>query len=77
MTEEEATKQWCPEIAKYNSLNIIAKAVANNIGEGFTYDNYCVGSFCMMWRYLHPEYVKGIEEDKQLSGYCGLAGGVK
>jgi len=72
MTEDEAKKKWCPELAKRNAAELVAAIIEKSFYEPQP-DN-CIGSQCMMWRYINPSYVKGTEEDKKLSGYCGLGG---
>lgn len=70
MTEDEAKEKWCP----------MARIGYSPQGELFDNRQYnfattqCIASTCMMWRYINPSYVKGTEEDKKLSGYCGLGG---
>jgi hypothetical protein len=63
VTEEEAKKRWCP---MDRHVNQAAKCSTNtNCG--------CVGSNCMLWRWVGKK-VKKHEEGVPAVGYCGLAG---
>jgi hypothetical protein len=72
MTGIEAKKKVCPA----RSLMIGLLFVAKREIVGSDSPDKCIGSNCMMWRYVHPEYliVEDKKDDEQLNGYCGLAG---
>jgi hypothetical protein len=70
MTEDEAKTKWCPmvRVIAYNGT------YSSNRLDSSVMSKKCIASNCMLWRWLHPEYVRGTEADKGLSGYCGLGG---
>lgn len=74
MTEEEAKKKWCPMIRPILTHDSDGNRYYTNNRLALKELTNCIASDCMMWRWKNPEYVKGTEEDKQLSGYCGLGG---
>lgn len=74
MTEDEAKTKWCPMVN--GNRDISGARISKEPGAGNIW-NCCIGSNCMMWRYSHPEYIRRNEEDKQLSGFCGIAGRYK
>lgn len=74
MTESEAKTRWCPMVRLYgddwttrlddNEL----KAVTDG---DVARSTKCIGSACMMWRWLPSPSLKA---GSPTSGYCGLAG---
>lgn len=88
MTEEEASKRWCP-FARYvvTHNDEIAISSHNRISGTFTQENPetlvanvgdCLGSRCMAWRWLlteiNPEKTSPDLHYLRGHGYCGLAG---
>ncbi len=71
--EVEARKKWCP-FARGNS---IARERVSATGE---YDNRCIGSACMAWRWemthIEDKHNPGgdLVESHDTHGFCGLAG---
>ena len=85
VTEEEAKQKWCPHIrvADCGADN----AVSSNRSAAQELNYQCLASDCMMWRgALSQEYKLKAEnefqrygaipepKEKDLRGYCGLAG---
>lgn len=87
VTEEEAKQKWCPQVRKNE---IADWSIANNPGlamASHSWNDNCIGSDCMMWRgALSQEYKLKAEnefqrygtipepKEKDVRGYCGLAG---
>jgi hypothetical protein len=61
--EEEAKKKWCPMI----------KLPDNEIKTATAHDITCLGSNCMMWRWLSPSLTEHTDTTR-CTGYCGLGG---
>jgi hypothetical protein len=59
MTEEQATKKWCP-FARATPPN--SSAAVNRYGDRLPDATLCIGSRCMAWRVTYD------------AGYCGLVG---
>ena len=82
MTETEAKTKWCPMVRIAVGDGDYATAnrgwVANPEGLIDTEMGRCIGSACMMWRWIEDgganleQYRNG--EPYQQRGYCGLAG---
>jgi hypothetical protein len=60
MTEDEAKTKWCPMARCWGQSGPV-----NRDGGKPRIGAMCLGSGCMMWRWL--------DEDDRI-GYCGLAG---
>jgi hypothetical protein len=72
MNEEEAKIKWCP----------IAQ-ISCNVCQQDTPIQTCVGSTCMMWRWIYrtaaqsaADYDRYVEDGKMIEkcGYCGFGG---
>jgi hypothetical protein len=72
MTENEAKTKWCPmaRVAYCGTHSFAANRMWPDIALETA---MCIASDCMMWNYVHPEYVTGKDVDGDLQGYCGLA----
>lgn len=78
MTEDEAKTKWCPatRIGLTNNITNAMDVAVNRRGkdtpvaEPFT----CIGSACMMWRWLSFDLQTNEERVAGKQGYCGLAG---
>lgn len=66
MTEEQARQKWCPMFRLAGDDDSTAYNVTG--GNGDYVFAHCIGSRCMMWRFL-PGNDKLADQ-----GYCGLAG---
>jgi len=92
-TEEDAKKKWCPFMGPESMAQEIRNMAPRQPGMGysggcgnpdFTHHGYnrCIGSECMMWRWLSKmELVPGetnfrshTKFVKPERGYCGKAG---
>lgn len=68
--ESEAKTKWCPMIAQRTKFKRIDDPDAMD---------RCIGSACMMWRWIEPpysnEHLKNWQEATGgPTGFCGLAG---
>lgn len=78
LTENEASKKWCPEI---RTGLIHGIAVNHHIdmepkGQGVYDETRCIGSGCMMWRWKYREDGRAAIQNSDGSklGFCGKAG---
>lgn len=68
ITEEEATKRWCPFVRMSNGPDGSWNRLVNSPGDYQSYN--CLASECMAWRKVSADF----DKDGNLPGYCGLAG---
>ena len=79
MTEDEAKKKWCPFVRTGLTAGMaVNRHVADSRGaiDGVFDETRCLGSGCMMWKWLSPTahtIARGAQEIKT-KGYCGLSG---
>lgn len=66
MTEKDAMKKWCPQMA-------VPMALACQQEMGEFVNTTCRGSDCMMWRWESRNEAWS-RLDTARHGYCGLAG---
>jgi hypothetical protein len=76
MTEQEATQKWCPHSRKYYGRGSINRTDTDAKPGG----THCIGSKCMMWRWVKDPLIEFVANGKPVPdytgehGYCGLAG---
>ncbi len=76
MTEQDALNKWCPYTRKYHN-NGSFNRTEDSVKPGGT---HCIGSRCMMWRWVKDELTEFVTKGESLPeykgehGYCGLAG---
>lgn len=79
-TEDEAKKKWCPMARCGGNVG------CNRGGGDFASGPYCIGSDCMMWRWLNQKVWQCAETGEIMHkdfsdngklvsvGYCGITG---
>lgn len=81
MTEEEASKRWCPFVrqacpTRYTDGDVRVEVI-NRYDTGRPLGN-CLGSECMQWRWHKDEedrvFRQRNDSPEPMQGYCGLAG---
>jgi hypothetical protein len=77
LTEDEATKRWCPFV-RITGVKF-GVPFAHNRLEGGPPLGRCIGASCMAWRGEPPVFVPAEAMTpellaRELRGYCGLAG---
>lgn len=72
-TEEEAKTKWCPEVRTGLTAGM---AVNHHINGDVDEETRCIGSSCMMWRWLQVLAGDGMNvvDDPKRRGFCGKAG---
>lgn len=73
MTEDEAKTKWCPMVRVASGPYVPG---TYSVGMLDNQEAKCIGSACMMWRYLNPDVgvTKQTDGTGNAHGYCGLAG---
>ena len=85
MTEAEAKTKWCPMVrATYFDQAVglwTGPANAQSMGKvgDLLYGGKCIGSACMMWRWIYTPSPESERHGQTVpacvgDGYCGLAG---
>lgn len=76
MTEQEATKKWCPHGRVYSSSGAYNRT-ETRVVDG---PSRCIASNCMAWRWIKDPLIDFVTKGESLPdyksehGYCGLAG---
>jgi hypothetical protein len=74
MTEEEAKQKWCPQVRTLMWVGEKAEhpLISNRAvdeADGYDERHCCIGSDCMMWRWIYLQ-----NGEKTPRGFCGLGG---
>jgi hypothetical protein len=70
MTEEEASKRWCPMYRTAQLFNDMQDNRGACVGAAAA--GACIASGCMMWREVSPLSGAYNENESKKHGYCGL-----
>jgi len=72
---DEARTMWCPMVrCLHLSEDVISNCSINDIGQKNWDYARCIGSECMMWRWLSIDVNDENYERDWDKGYCGLGG---
>jgi hypothetical protein len=76
MTEDEASRKWCPHGRVHNAQGAYNRT-DSTVSSG---PSRCVASNCMAWRWVKDPLVAFVANEQTIvdktseHGYCGLAG---